>query len=85
MSGYAVELTPEAENNLIEIWLDSTDRAAVTEAETAIHGLLRVDPVGQGVLVAEGLFKIARAPLVVFYSIDDEQRRVEVDRIWRPS
>ena len=32
MSGYAVELTPEAENHLIEIWLDATDRAAVTEA-----------------------------------------------------
>ncbi|MBL8800243.1 MAG: type II toxin-antitoxin system RelE/ParE family toxin [Planctomycetia bacterium] len=85
MSAYAVELTPEAENNLIEIWLDATDRVEVTESETAIHGLLRSDPIGQGVPVAEGLYKIVRGPLVAFYSVDDAQQRVEIDRIWRPS
>lgn len=84
MNAYRVELTREAENNPIEIWLDAADRVAVTEAETAIHDLLRADPFGQGVLVAEGLYKIVRGPLAVFYSIDSTQRRVEIDKIWCP-
>jgi hypothetical protein len=84
MSGYTVYLTPEAENNLAEIWLDAADRPAVTEAEAAIHGFLCSDPVGKGIPVAEGLYKIACAPLVAFYSVNEQHWRVEVTKIWRP-
>jgi plasmid stabilization system protein ParE len=83
MSAYHVELTPEAENDLAEIWLDADDRKAVTDAETTIHSLLCSDPMVRGTLVAEGLYRIAAGPLVAYYSVD-EQRRVEVSRIWRP-
>jgi hypothetical protein len=84
MSPWTVELTPEGEDTLADIWLEADDRQTVTEAETAIYGLLQSDPVGRGVPVAEGLFKIARAPLVAFYSIDHAERIVRVSWFWRP-
>jgi mRNA-degrading endonuclease RelE of RelBE toxin-antitoxin system len=85
MSRYEVQLTSEAEDNLADIWLKAADRQAVTEAEAAIHDLLCTDPAGRGSHVAEGLFRIRYAPLVVFFSIDDVKRVVEVSRVWRPS
>jgi hypothetical protein len=84
MSPYAVELTLEAEDSLAEVWLEADDRQAVTEAETAIYDLLRSDPIGNGTPVAQGLFKIAYAPLVAFYSVDHVRNLVEVSRFWRP-
>ncbi len=84
MSPNSVELTPEAEDNLADIWLEADDRQAITEAETAICSLLRSDPAGSGASVAEGLLKISYAPLVAFYSIDHGQKLVEASRFWQP-
>ncbi|HZT81692.1 MAG TPA: hypothetical protein VFA26_15805 [Gemmataceae bacterium] len=79
-----VGLTREAEDNLAEIWVEATDRQAVTEAEAAIYDLLRSDPAGKGTPVAEGLYKISHAPLTAFCSIDEARRAVEINRVWRP-
>lgn len=83
MSQYKVGLTREAEDSLAEIWVQAADRQAVTEAETAIHAMLRSNPVEQRRLVAEGLFKIVCAPLAAYYSVDEERRHVEIERFGR--
>lgn len=84
MNGFTVELTPEAEDDLADIWIRAKDRPAVTAAEAAIHHLLADDPIGNGTLVAEGLFRIRHAPLVAFYAVDLARKHVDVSKVWRP-
>lgn len=35
--------------------------------------------------MAESLFKMAYGPLVAYYFVDEERRRVEISRFWRPN
>lgn len=81
MTPFQVELTVEAENNLAGIWLDAEDRLAVNTADAAIHNLLVSDPLGRGQLVAEELYKISYAPLVMLYSVDRARQYVEVCKV----
>jgi plasmid stabilization system protein ParE len=83
VTSYTVEWRPSAENDLADIWLGATDRAAVTAAEATINRLLSNDPVHYGAHVAEGLYKLRADPLTVFYTIDLARRLVEVTQAVR--
>jgi plasmid stabilization system protein ParE len=75
---FFVEWLQDAENQLAEIWLGTDDRQAVTTAQAEIDRLLEIDPIGSSTELAEGLRKRVAAPLVVFFSVDVQSRRVEV-------
>lgn len=53
MNDFEVELLPSAEDDLADIWLRTSDRAAVSRADTIADQILRRDPVGNGTLVVE--------------------------------
>ncbi|HEY7154510.1 MAG TPA: type II toxin-antitoxin system RelE/ParE family toxin [Gemmataceae bacterium] len=78
---YTVDWEPEAENDLTNIWLRTSD-PAVTTAQNQIDGLLERDPFGYGRLLREGLYQIVVAPLTAFYSIDQTKKIVKVSAVW---
>jgi hypothetical protein len=81
MNPYTVEWLPGAEQELADIWLAAPDRSAVTRAEATITRLLARDPLHSGVEVAEGLRKLIVDPLMLFYSVQQANRKVEVSKV----
>ena len=81
MTRYSVALNEEAENDLIDIWVNAVDRNAVTQAQAEIERRLGSDPKAYGNFVSEGLWRIDLPPLVAFYSIDDARSAVQVTNV----
>ncbi|MBA4063234.1 MAG: hypothetical protein C0501_05885 [Isosphaera sp.] len=87
MDDFELRLLPAAEDDLADIWVRAPDRAAVNRADALADQLLRRDPVGNGRLVAEGLYRLTLPPLAYYYAVDTDRRLVEVSviREVRPS
>ena len=83
MNPFLVEWNSAAENSLADIWMNASDPKAVTIAQTAIDRQLARDPIGNGQHVREGLYRIIVSPLVVYYSVEDSTRTVEVEGVGR--
>ena len=78
MSRHTVVWLQDAQDELAQIWLDSDDREAVTQATSTIDSVLAVDPHSKGQPLAEGLCKLRIAPLEVAFIVRGEDRLVEV-------
>jgi hypothetical protein len=78
MNPWKVVWLDDAEQELASIWLNATDKAAVTAADAAIQHLLSTDPLKHGAELSEGLRKLHVAPLLVFFSANSATRTVEV-------
>jgi plasmid stabilization system protein ParE len=83
MTSYTVEWMQDAEDDLARIYLQAADKQAVTQAQAAIEKQLSNNPTTRGAALAEGLRKLAVAPLVVFDSVDTARRLVEVSQVSR--
>ena len=64
-----------------EIWLSAADRHAVTAASDEIDRQLQQDADHKGRLLSEGLQTLDVLPLRAVFSVDLENRIVEVSRI----
>ena len=82
MNPYTVDWNQDALSDLADIWLQASDRRAVTDAQARADQLLADDPLGQGRHQAEGLYRLLVSPLVIFYSVDMARQSVEVSRVW---
>jgi hypothetical protein len=80
---YSVDWTDDARDGLATIWLQSTDRQAVTAASATIDRLLAQDPLGNSVPVSEGLYAIEVSPLAALFEIDDTTLSVTVVSVGR--
>jgi plasmid stabilization system protein ParE len=80
VSRFQVELSPDAQNDLADIWLSAADRPAVNAAERIIFQSLGNDPTGEGKEVAEGLYRIVVEPLVAYFEIDTIQNQVMITK-----
>lgn len=80
MTSYTVDWTPDAEDGLALIWVQTHD-PAVTAASNQIDRLLTRDPFGYGQPAHEGLYKITVPPLTAYYSIDRAHNTVEVSAV----
>ena len=69
-----------AENQLARIWILAADCNAVTHAEHQIETILTVDP-KRGQHLCEGLYKLAVAPLSVYYEIHAATSEVYVTAV----
>jgi hypothetical protein len=78
MSRYTVTWLKGTENRLIEIWMRTADKQAVTTAANAIDARLAKDPANQGSEVGEGLRSLYVPPLHVLFSVREPDRLVEV-------
>ena len=79
---YTVLWAPTAERFLAEIWLDATDRAAVTQAAYALDQRLRNDAHLQGES-REGHVRILfESPLAVHVEVIPDDCRALVLTVW---
>jgi hypothetical protein len=75
---FTVEWLPLAQDELARIWIYASDRNAVTTAQARADRLLQTDPVGNGQHISEGYYRIHVPPLIISYTIDEDQNQVEV-------
>lgn len=81
MIRYTVLWRRDVENDLITLWCKSSDRQGITNASDRIDAELKDDPQLKGIEFPDGLRGLEIAPLVVFFRIDDADRKVYVEAI----
>lgn len=79
---YAIWWSDLAENALIEIWLLSPDRNAVTRANDEIERILAAAPHTTGVPVFDTVREYTHPPLGVEFEVIDADRRVFILTVW---
>lgn len=65
-----------------ELWLDSADRASISDAVKEIDRLLASDPENAGESRSESIRVLFVAPLGVFIEVDEPSKTVHVLRAW---
>ena len=73
---------PDAEQELADIWLNATNRAAVTHSSHVIDVLLKQDPENAGESRDGDRRILLVAPLGVLYRVFADDVRVEVLHVW---
>jgi hypothetical protein len=82
MSPYRIEWREEALAELTNIYLGLRSKS-VSRAVQRIDALLGKAPQTSGSYLSEGLYRITEAPLIVYYSIDEDKNLVEVSNVIR--
>jgi plasmid stabilization system protein ParE len=75
---FTVVWNPSAESQLAEIWLNSNDRAGISNAVNEIDKELRRAPVLLGESRSGGRRIVITRQLVVFFRVDEADRVVRV-------
>lgn len=78
MTRFTVDWDTDAENELARLYTGSNDPAAVTHASARIDQRLANNPLREGQLLSEGLYRIDERPLAAHYTIDLVRRHVQV-------
>ena len=78
---FTVRWERAALRQLTSVWLQATDRNAVTAAQALTDQLLRRDPFGNGRHLSEGLYRLDVPPIAVYYTIDLLAQSVEITTI----
>ena len=81
MSRFTVVWMPDAEDELIKIWLSAADPASVSKASNRIDAELASNPLGTGDSVSEGIFRLKRPPLAVLFTIRESDCVVEIESV----
>jgi len=80
---FTVVWKPRQKRHLAEIWISSSDRAAVTRAADEIDRRLRLLPLEEGES-REGEFRLLLIdPLGCKYQVLEDDRIVKIVRIWK--
>jgi plasmid stabilization system protein ParE len=74
-----------ARDRLAELWMQASDRSAVTAAANRIDVLLQFDPDNQGESRDRGRRLLVEPPLGVIFRVNHQKRIVYVLRVWRTS
>ena len=84
MSRYTILWTQAARDHLTELWLVAADRNALTKTVHELDLLLRErGPLASEHLV-EGLHRLAFSALVVYYTVREPDRILEIDAVGLP-
>jgi plasmid stabilization system protein ParE len=70
-----------AQGELADVWTDSPDRQAVSDAADRIDRILRIDPHLKG-RPFDGDRILVEEPLAVVFSVNPGDRKVEVLAVW---
>ena len=79
MKEYTVIWWQAADDELARLWLDSSDRAQITEAARGIDLWLSRQGASAGKEIHEGLCALEVDPLRVQYSVEQDDRTI---RVW---
>lgn len=80
---WTVTWSPSAENDLAALWLQATNRKAVTTAADRIDQILRTDPYAHSESRAGSDRVMLASPLGVGFSVSDADRLVTVWAVWQ--
>lgn len=80
---YTVVWATDAESELADIWMQASDRPAVTAAAATIDTELAVDPNTKGTPISEGLRRLTVPPLHAYFEVHEDDRLVVVTGIAR--
>jgi hypothetical protein len=80
---YTVIWHREALHELTDLWMTAGDREAVTVASAQIDRLLRAAPLDQGESRDERTRVLFVSPLAVEYDVEELDRKVFVNAVWR--
>jgi hypothetical protein len=78
MTRYTVSWRPEIEADLAQMWSEATDKQRITAAADQIDKELSRDASDKGVEVHEGLLALIIEPLIVYFTVSQEDRLVTV-------
>ena len=81
MTRYTVVWLERSQNQLAQIWVDSSVRKAITAAADKIDSELAYDPDTKGSKETEGLRRLRVPPLTVLFEVRSEDRIVEVGSV----
>ena len=80
---FTVVWKPQAERTLLELWLESSQRDALTRAAEEIESLVRQRPESVGESRELGRRWLFVEPLGVDYSVSVNDRVVEIINVWK--
>ena len=83
MNRYTVVYLTEAEENLIAIWADATDRDHVTKSADAVDQLLAQNPLQDSVYLSEQLRRRDVPPLRFYFEVRGEDRVIVISNVAR--
>ena len=81
MKQYSVVYLAEAEDELVSIWENATDRTLVAEAANTADRLLASSPEQRSVYIGEDLWRIDVSLLRFYFAIREDDRLVEVSNV----
>ncbi|HYT91238.1 MAG TPA: hypothetical protein VEL76_21165 [Gemmataceae bacterium] len=79
MIRYRVRSSVAVENDLALIWLQASDRDAVTRASNEIDQVLETAPLTRGIAL-DGAYSLTVAPLTVIYQVSPQKRLVTIEK-----
>lgn len=80
---YSVVWLPDAEQELADLWLNSSDRGAITKAAAVLDQLLERDPAQEGESRPNGRRILFAAPLAAIYRVHSDKEQVDVLHVWQ--
>ena len=80
---FTVVWEPEAYNDLADLWLNAVDRDRIVFLAESIDLELTVDPFWKSAELSEGLRALNLPPLRILFTVNVEDRVVDVERIIR--
>ena len=83
MTRYTVVWHRDAREDLARLWIDATDRNALTAAAHQIDIALREDADRKGTELSEGLRQLIAGPIRVLFVVREADRLVDVSRTLR--
>jgi hypothetical protein len=79
---YLVTWRPSAEQHLARLWMNATDRKALTLAADTIDADLARDPFAVGESRSGAIRIYIVSPLAVYYTVDAASQQVFVWAVW---
>jgi hypothetical protein len=83
MNRYTVVYLTEAEDNLIAIWADATDRDQVTESANVADLVFANSPLEESIELPEQLRRRDIAPLRFYFEVREDDRVVVISNVVR--
>ncbi|HET6883875.1 MAG TPA: type II toxin-antitoxin system RelE/ParE family toxin [Pirellulales bacterium] len=78
MSHFRLHWQPRALDDLADIWIKASGRAAVNMAVDLLEAQLAEDPMAWGTQLSEGLYQISIRPVRLLFTCDANQHTVKV-------
>jgi hypothetical protein len=78
MTRYTVVWHADAQAQLAKLWLDATDRQAVTQSADAVDAILAWDAPTKGIAVEGDLLELVLPPLQILFGVSEPDRLVKI-------